>query len=80
MVVDPTLVNKGTPWMEANSLHYEFKDVSPDEKITIADVIYDGRASIIRISKQEIIEAAWYLIDHYNIPQDAFVYMQGRTR
>ena len=33
-----------------------------------------------KITADELIEAAWDLIDHYGIPQDAFVYMRGKTR
>ena len=80
MVIDPVLVNKGTPWNEANSLHYEFRNVNDDDKIMIADIIYNGRGTISTISKQEIIDAAWNLIDNYGIPQNAFKYMQNKTK
>ena len=51
-----------------------------NEQIMIADAIFDGHSDTTIISSDEIIEAAWYLIDNYNIPQDAFDYMIGRTR
>lgn len=80
MVVDPTLIDKGTPWSTANSLHYEFRNVSSDDKIAIADAMYDGHEDGYELDKDQLIHAAWNLIDNYGISQDEFTYMRGKTR
>ena len=42
MVIEQQLISKGTLWNTANELHHEFSNVDINEKIAIADAIYDG--------------------------------------
>ena len=78
--IDKNQVSSDTPWDGANQIHYDLNAISDGDKITIADAIYDGRDAKYTVSSNDLIKAAWTLINDYGISQDAFAYIRGKTK
>ena len=67
--------NEDIPWPKAAAMHCNFTFIDDDEKIMIADAIYNNQ-EITRITPSRIVQCAQELIDNGEVKKEKVNYIK----